>query len=732
MSSKPRGKQESIETDVILVIKGAGSQELDSTLDTFLGGFIPAMRQYDPEANIRIGRESTMLKEHDYKSFYKEKEKFDQKVVEITSHKAGRRIWIKEAYWEPLIKESGPLTALLREWGLAAFSVRKLLEDFWFPWYDGKRYDKNGKLTRNLNATKNTARGYWLYFFCAYLLVLAFLGLTGVWGETPLESGLGIERACCAAFTQPQIWWQSIVNMLSWIPPTLRQLGLGALAVAAVAALGPAVQSARRKKEDRRMPGLGNWVLVALGAAMLLQPGSYLVLLLLYFLLGVGLILAARRLAWRWRPTWYTDTPVTYETNPQLTSLYLDRRLSRLARLTQLVYRLYVALAVPAAVLILLLAKLFRVLNLFTPQGVKIDEAISGFVMRFLGDVTTYAMEPAQAAAVQSLVEYDINTFAKLTGKGDAKTQVVDRIHLYAHSQGTPITFEVYLRLDDEVRQKVRTLLTIGSVLNLHNQVNQVLDEHSWDRFPPKRGYPAENKLNSKFKWFNFWNFTDPITQFTGLEAYRYASPKKSNAGQILYQRDGTPKKKFHKASPFSIKTRESLLKNHAEYWTNVKEIHYPFIKHIFNQDPKIWLPDEWLSPDLQKRQKERTWKEDEFDQSAHDRRKFIHGLVLLVIWLLLFGGAVALGMRFWQPFTTGLGLLVQAVGAGLGGLADWLTGLLRIESNEEFWGTVKGVYVSQALANGVGAVILAWGALSSLAGLWPGRRGAEERGDKG
>ena len=697
MSKKDRDTQKPIKTDVILVIKGAGDQNIDTTLDLFLMGFFPAMRKYDREAKLRIGRESTIFDDYVYQPFYKGE---NQKIAEITTTDGKgepRRIWIKESYWEPLIKEPGALKALFSEWDLTSFSLRNVIEDLLYPWHNGKRYGADGEETKDLNARKHSPFTYWLFFFIAHLLVLTFLGLTGVWVRSPINTGLEITRV-------------SMLLMQFW------HYFLAAAGVALVASLGPAVISARSHTAKERLPGLGSWVLWAMVVALLFQPGSYTAVLLMYLVVGVVVILLARRGAWSMRPNWYTDSPVKYHLDKD--NKYIDQRPSHLARGTQFAYRLFTVLGIPVAILTLLLSKGFRILNLFGDLGTKIDDVISGFVNRFLGDVTAYALDPVQASIVQNVVEEDIKTFVDLTQSEDETEPVVDVVHLFAHSQGTPIAYEVYIHLlDVRYRKKVRNLLTIGSVLNLHNLVNGVLDETQWSRFPPEE-YPPQNTVNRGFKWINFWNFTDPITQFVGLEAYRYAALKMNKDGDIIYHQDGTPTLTFHKISPFSIKTKDSILKNHMEYWTNIDEIHYPFIKHILKPDPNKWLPDEWVSPSLRRRQEEVTWNEDEYEQSAYERNLRTHRILFVGVWLLLLGGIIALIYFGWFDFTNWLSAIFGTIGIGIGTIIGWLTLLLAPESLEwlkQVRDVLEMGYQDQRLVNGIGFLLVIWATLPSL-----------------
>ncbi|KAA3648463.1 MAG: hypothetical protein DWQ07_05575 [Chloroflexi bacterium] len=736
----------SLTTDVILVVKGAGEQKLDATLGSFLDGFLKAVRGYDPDAVINIGPESKIFKDYDYTPAFKDEE-WEQTAVEVLleykeededTNKDGeksddaegrfRRIWIKEAYWEPRLGLPGAFRSLFHEWRLTSYALVKLLEKIFFPWQDDLVKNDDGLgYTRSYHPRNNSKHSTWAYFFyylLAYAVILLFLSFTGVWGNPLIQSALEIPR--------------SAGNLPPFLAsPISHVTALAGLAI--WASLASALRARRNRKIEEsgkplpRMPGLGNWLLIGLVVALFLEPLAYIAWLSVYAVVFVISNLLARRIAWNQRPDFYTDAPLHYQPDEDEKRLY--RRNNRISLISQLLYRMLVTIALPIAVTLLGLAKIFLILNIFGDLGTRINTTLSNIITQTFGDVTAYAVDPAAASKVQNVVEEEMRTFGDLTRKGQDEA-FVNNIHIFAHSQGTPITFEVlFHKLPKRLFKKINTYITIGSVLNLHHLVNEVLDDNFWSRFPPAE-YPEPQ---GRFKWFNFWNFTDPITQFTGLEAYRQDVLWIGEDGtSIRKYYDGTARVDYSKASPFSIKTRDSLLKNHSEYWGNADEIHTPFIERIFYPPGTRWIPDAWASEEIKFKHEHRKLggyhmnvmnvEEIENPEAAPEQREFSrrsrnHFLWLSASWLLLASLASALfyfaGSRlaFW----------VNGGRQGLLGMANstgtWLGRLLPMNATEalsDLWGSISNFYLDQEIINGIGLAVLTWAVLSGLFQIIP------------
>ena len=217
--------------------------------------------------------------------------------------------------------------------------------------------------------------------------------------------------------------------------------------------------------------------------------------------------------------------------------------------------------------------------------GEGLEKALNVALSGFLGDVVTYATNPAQAHRVRQVVETDLKFF-------HARPEV-SHIHVFAHSQGTPITFEtLFNHLPGTYRGKVKTYVTIGSVLSYYNQVNAVLDKSYVPRFPV-RSYPKD--FAGGFKWMNFWNLADPITEFYGLDEYNLVeeapvfSLTKEERPKPISLNASLSKTKRDPVGTTNIKTRTTL-ENHAEYWGNQDHVHIPFVLRVLG----VWRPQQW------------------------------------------------------------------------------------------------------------------------------------------
>jgi pimeloyl-ACP methyl ester carboxylesterase len=203
-----------------------------------------------------------------------------------------------------------------------------------------------------------------------------------------------------------------------------------------------------------------------------------------------------------------------------------------------------------------------------------------------LGDVVSYAMDPAQAHRVRSVIEAEIKFFHDC--------HEVSSLHVFAHSQGTPITFEVlFHHLPDAYRRKIRTYVTIGSVLSYVHQATACSTRSTWLVFPVEP-YPD---FADEFKWINFWNLADPVTEFYGLDEYNLvvqAPVYLQNAGGS-YVRASRPmilplwRPSALRPAQTNIKTAATPA-NHSEYWENNRRVQGPFAKRVFGD----LRPHEW------------------------------------------------------------------------------------------------------------------------------------------
>jgi len=541
------------DTSVILVVKGAGLQKADDTLDEFIRGFWPALKSVDPIATLG---ERHDIFPPDYRPSVYDRQPLNH-VIEARSGE--RRIWIKEPYWEAGLNPANPLQTIEREWRMATYA------------FGSGIYELFTKLPFPSEEPKSEARLLYGSFAILYALVL--------WQPLLVLSGV--------------VEWTRTV-------PFLAQIGLaaaGAVLLALVAGY-PAALEARewrkasqdkanpnRLQADTRLPGLGGWVLGLLILGLLLNPVRYTLVLGLVVLVELAL-LRARASAWKFRELANSDTDTwEYYSKPKGG---IDRRERLSMKVTQLVYRGVVVFALPITFLGLVLARLLKWTRVLRGMGDAIDEVLSTVLSGVLGDVATYATDPAQAHRVRGAIAADLQFFHDHPH--------VSRLHMFAHSQGTPITFEtLFHHLPGPYRRKIITYATIGSVLSYYHQINPILDPIYILRFPV-RPYPS---FCFGFKWMNFWNLIDPITEFYGLDEYNLATeaPKLT---EILQKKsfpspeDVRQKKLIQRepASPTNIKT-PATAKHHGEYWTNQDQVQRPFARRVLGDlRPPEWAPD--------------------------------------------------------------------------------------------------------------------------------------------
>ncbi len=341
------------------------------------------------------------------------------------------------------------------------------------------------------------------------------------------------------------------------------------------------------------------------------------------------------------------------EPDPETQAPRIFKRNNNMAfwrRVFVLNYRYIVVLALPITFLGVMLARLLQWTRVLGDVGDAIENALSLLLSSVLGDVVDYAMDPAQANRIRHVVQTDLMAFHD---RAD-----VSRVHVFAHSQGTPITFETLFHyLPPGYRRKITTYVTIGSVLSYYHQANPILDPVYSQRFP-KRPYPD---FAAGFKWLNFWNLVDPITEFYGLDEYNLVQTALKLPVNAAGQPDWAFAQKQHwrpteryQASPTNIKT-PATLQNHSEYWSNIPRVMLPFAKRVLGD----LRPSEWDAEALKPLP----------DFLTHA------GLVNLLwpFWLLAFVPAALLVNLVW-PWGTFGGPL-----AGL--LEGWVAGFLPPET---------------------------------------------------
>ena len=396
------------------------------------------------------------------------------------------------------------------------------------------------------------------------------------------------------------------------------------------------------------LPGMAHWVFILLLAAILFDPGRYFLFLLVLALIQLAL-LRARAMAWPYRQIANSDTTTTnyHAARDAQGEMKIVRRDRQSVIFWQIFYRYLVVLGLPITFVALMAARLLRWTRVLEQVGITLEKSLSVILSGFLGDVVTYASDPAQAHRIQSVVETDIKFFLD--------RPEVSGLHVFAHSLGTPITFEtIFQNLADQYRARIHTYVTIGSVLSYFNQVNPVMDPLYLPRFPV-RPYPS---FNPRFKWMNFWNLADPITEFYGLDEYNLLL----QAPDLVAQPGGPPTRvQRDPASPTNIKTRATL-QNHSEYWSNLDLVCKPFARRVLGDlRPPEWAPADVPAQPL-------PWLVGALARLFNLPFHFLYVYSWWAIWLIIFLAPLILLPWLWSqpPVQVFLAQIAQAVSGAL------------------------------------------------------------------
>ncbi|HKZ69897.1 MAG TPA: DUF4332 domain-containing protein, partial [Anaerolineales bacterium] len=247
------------DVSVILVVKGAGLQQPDDTLDVFLNGFWPAIKSVDSRA--------VLTKRQDiFPSGYRSSVYDNQPINQVTEIRSGeRRIWLKEPYWDAALVPANPLSALAKEWRMATYAFGSGIHELFFN-PDSRR--------REISRWQ-----YFLAFLAIYALIFAHIGLTVMWEYRPwLWSLFGAENSGLLLLTETIITVAAIIA------------GLAALIVVVLSALQTEYQM--KKKPLENLPGVGGWVVGLLIVTLLFSPNGYILWLLVWVVLELALLVA--------------------------------------------------------------------------------------------------------------------------------------------------------------------------------------------------------------------------------------------------------------------------------------------------------------------------------------------------------------------------------------------------------------------------------------------------------
>lgn len=498
-------------------------------------------------------------------------------------------IRVREVYWEPGLAAPSATTSVLREWEMASFALGQSLLRVWKP---------QAVLA---HAPKPL---HWLYgISTAMLLYVAvkiepasvpFLDPThplvrswdGLHGWRPLVMAL---MAGFLVF---------LARFLERLPPSKGSSRLasydqdtqapvtGGQATASEALAEITGAHGYSYRGGRHCPGLPLWVLIALVTVLVVSPLHYLGTLVILFLIQVC-VLAARWLAWPWRARPDSDTAELFDERmppgdqsgadtPRSTEGDVTfRPLSGIERvlvvalrlpLSAVLYRLLVVMTLPIVLAGSAVVAVLRWTRVLSGAGDALDGILRLTLAGTMGDIVGYSMEPGQALRIRQVLEQEL-------AEQDADP-AVRSIHIVAHSQGTPISYEVLFGRSRAIRRdKVRSYLTIGSVLSFYAQSNDVLDLLPHPRFPVS----TIPKLPAGFRWINVWNLSDPIPEFSGLDEYGY-----QHGDQISQIR--TPAKVIPWLS-------------HSSYWENLTLVMRPMATRILGAEPSEWKAETVTDP---------------------------------------------------------------------------------------------------------------------------------------
>lgn len=569
-------------TEVLVIVKGAGDHAQDDTLNGFLNGFWPALKAVHPAAAMTQRRDM-------FSSGYLSAPHDDGKHAHCTEVEIGeRRIWIKESYWENELHPPSALWALRVEWRMATYAFGSMIYELVAPSRTSERENNRGQ--------------YFKAFFVQYCPVFAFLMWT-LWNSEKNYIDLNVPLI--------DVPWTALYewSYLSRLLPATIGPGLVSILATGLLAIVLAWLFARRRAQKtyrakiareenpdaamERLPTLSGALIWIALAAFLLNPLRYLLGLVLLILVQV-LQIMAREIAWPFHTNFNSDVDFS---QPYVKGGRLWREDNRAAKLwlSPFVYRFTVVMSLPVAFFVLGVVSILALIPGVAGIVATVKKFMSGIISGFLGDVVTYASDPAQAHRIRSVVETDIKFFHLRPD--------VSQIHVLAHSQGTPITFETLFHyLPDLYRGKIKSYITLGSILSYYHQTNPVLDELFVQRFP-RRPYP---QFAHGFRWINFWNFNDPITEFYGLDEYQHYEykPRRSSSRSRTPRRSPArsstsrpslarlSKLRLSPASPTNIKTRGHWFpySSHAEYWNNIREVQVPLVCRLLGDDN----PEEW------------------------------------------------------------------------------------------------------------------------------------------
>jgi hypothetical protein len=573
MSSQER----TIKTDMILVVKGAGIHQPDDTLNLFLRGFWPAVLKLDRDATIRQTNDDEHFENYKpaphTKKAHNHLTEINAQIWSERGQREKRRIWVREAYWDDELTPPNAFRALFDEWHMASYALRRELSNFLrtriliirsFL----SRFSKSASMESKPSDTKKielTKGDEFISIYASYAIIYLIFGTLFL---DAYRYAQGFSR-----YIQEFTTFQQFVGELFDLALTT---GVLVLPFALIVALPSAYETYWRKVVQRdRLPGLEKMILILLMLTFFIVPVTYIIFFAFLAFFGM-VIIFCRGIYWQSRHYDNRDRDYTDVLLPHSLDKTSGADESDVIKVShesifpyQLYYRGVVVMGIPIAFLALGVIKLLKLIKVLKDFADWLEEKISFLLSKGLGDLSSYAMDPAQSHRIRSAIETEIKYFAQ--------NDEVGKIHVFAHSQGTAITFEtLFHHLPDEYRTKIKTYVTIGSVLSHYYDIAPMLDMVSTPTRFRKHAYPTT--FAEDFLWFNCWNLADNVTEFYGLD--RYEKKHTVRIGEELCQ----------VTIPVNIKTRGG---GHSDYWTNIDEVQLPFAKRVLNDNPwdEQWNP---------------------------------------------------------------------------------------------------------------------------------------------
>lgn len=191
----------------------------------------------------------------------------------------------------------------------------------------------------------------------------------------------------------------------------------------------------------------------------------------------------------------------------------------------------------------------------------KMGQTVEDLVVGGLGDILLYVFDPVQSAFIRGDLERAIAEAHELAQKEKREPL----IHIIGHSMGSVIAYEAASRsLDPELRRSVKTLCTMGTVLDM---VRYILGGEGLvlaERVRFGQDIPREKQGAAYPRWLNLFARNDPATGF----------------GPLL---------EFGK-DPTNQPVR-STSKGHSTYWDDRHGVYRPFLAWVAHGNPVFDKP---------------------------------------------------------------------------------------------------------------------------------------------